>query len=63
MRFMDGSTLFLNWSFGNFFLPPSREGAKPNLMFRNFKVVVRTLVRIGCKRTEVRATLKKLPKA
>jgi len=29
-------------------------------MFRNFKVtvVVRTLVRIGCKRTEVRATFK-----
>ena len=26
-------------------------------------VVVRTLVRIGCKRTEVRTTLKKLPKA
>ena len=39
MRFMDGSTLFLNWSFGNFFLPPSHEGAKPNLIFRNFKVV------------------------
>ena len=33
----------------------------PNLMYRNFKVAVvaRTLVRIGCKRTEVRATLKK----
>ena len=35
------------------------------LMYRNFKVaiVARTSVRIGCKRTEVRATLKKLPKA
>jgi hypothetical protein len=35
------------------------------LMFSNFKVTVvaRTSVRIGCKRTEVRATLKKLPKA
>jgi len=35
-------------------------------MFRNFNVavVVRTLVRIaGCKRTEVRATLKKRTKA
>jgi len=34
-------------------------------MFRNFKVTVvaRTLVRMGYKRTEVRATLEKLPKA
>jgi len=32
---------------------------------RKFKVVVvvRTLVRIGCKRAEVRVTLKKLPTA
>jgi len=36
-----------------------------NSMFGNFKVsiVARTLVRIGYKRTEVRATLEKLPKA
>ncbi|MBM2835743.1 MAG: hypothetical protein HW406_2904, partial [Candidatus Brocadiaceae bacterium] len=35
------------------------------LMFGNFKVTVvaRTSVRIGYKRTEVRATLKKLPNA
>jgi len=37
----------------------------PNFTLRKFKVaiVARTSVRIGCKRTEVRATLKKLPKA
>ena len=41
-----------------------KKSTKANLTLRNFKfaVVVRTLVRIGCKRTEVRATLKKLPK-
>ena len=55
------------------FVPPIKGGIifnscshrRPNLTLRKFKVavVVRTLVRIGCKRTEVRATLKKLPKA
>ena len=53
------------------FVPPIKGGIifnscsrrrRPNLMLRKFKVtdVARTLVRIaGCKRTEVRATLKK----
>ncbi len=56
------------------FVPPIKGGiifnscscrCQHNLRFRNFKIaiVARTLVRIGYKRTEVRATLKKLPKA
>jgi hypothetical protein len=44
--------------------PLSGKKTKTDLMLRKFKVavVVRTLVRLHPLRTEVRATLKKLPK-